>query len=91
MSKFEYFSSILNNITKNSTLTPEDTKKDLTLFMNITVGQLLFEGKKIKFLKSLRGYFGDEAIDKFSKGIKDDTFGLFYKVNLNLAIFLRLF
>ena len=85
MSKFELAIPTLNDkVIKNPTLTPQDIKDDLTLFMNITVGQLLFEGKKIKFLKSLRGYFGNDFIDQSSKGIKDDTFGLFYKVSLNL-------
>ena len=83
---------ILNSIINNSNFTTPEIKKDLTLFMNITVGQLLFEGQKIKFLTSLRKALGDAIIDQNMKGIKNDTFGLFFGVSFKFnSIFLRLF
>ena len=83
---------VLNGIINNSNYTPPEIKKDLTLFMNITVGQLLFEGQRIKFIHSLRDALGNATVDQNMKGIKNDTFGLYYGVSQTFnSIFLRLF
>ena len=83
---------VLNGIINNPNYTPSEIKTDLTLFMNITVGQLLFEGQKIKLIDSLRKALGSEIIDQNMEGIKNDTFGLYYGVSETFnSICLRLF
>ena len=92
LSKFEKIEfidmiSALNGVINK---TSPEVQKDLTLFMNITVGQLLFEGQKIKMLPVLRKAFGS-VIEPFIKDIKNDTFGLFYGVSFNLSLIKHLY